>query len=58
MIPIFFDLKYFFDISLIKHLNNFKTRYAHLYKFSKGIKKGKVVKQGDIIGFVGTSGIS
>ena len=42
----------------IKHLNNFKTRYAHLYKFSKGIKKGKVVKQGDIIGFVGTSGRS
>ena len=42
----------------IKHLNNFKTRYAHLYKFSKGIKKGKIVKQGDIIGFVGTSGRS
>ena len=42
----------------IKHLNNFKTRYAHMYKFSKGIKKGKVVKQGDIIGFVGTSGRS
>ena len=42
----------------IKHLNNFKTRYAHLYKFSKGLKKGKVVKQGEIIGFVGTSGRS
>ena len=42
----------------IKHLNNFKTSYAHLYKFSKGIKKGKLVKQGDIIGFVGTSGRS
>ena len=42
----------------IKHLNNFKTRYAHLYKFSKGMKKGKVVKQGDIIGFVWTSGRS
>ena len=24
----------------IKHLNNFKTRYAHLYKYAKGIKKG------------------
>ena len=42
----------------IKHLNNFKTGYAHLYKFSKGIKKGKLVKQGDIIGYVGTSGRS
>ncbi len=42
----------------IKHLNNFKTRYAHLYKFSKGIKKGRVVKQGDVIGYVGSSGRS
>tara|TARA_B100000035_G_scaffold303348_1_gene301846 strand:- start:606 stop:2156 length:1551 start_codon:yes stop_codon:yes gene_type:complete len=42
----------------IKHLNNFKTGYAHLYKFAKGIKKGKLVKQGDIIGYVGTSGRS
>ncbi len=42
----------------IKHLNNFKTRYAHLYKYAKGIKKGRVVKQGEIIGYVGTSGRS
>ena len=42
----------------IKHLNNFRTRYAHLYKFAKGVKKGKVLKQGDIIGYVGTSGRS
>ena len=42
----------------IKHLNNFKTRYAHLYKYAKGIKKGRNVKQGDIIGYVGTSGRS
>ena len=42
----------------IKHLNNFKTGYAHLFKFAKGIKKGKLVKQGDIIGYVGTSGRS
>ena len=32
--------------------------YAHLYKFAKGVKKGKVLKQGDIIGYVGTSGRS
>ncbi len=42
----------------IKHLNNFKTGYAHLFKFANGIKKGKIVKQGDIIGYVGTSGRS
>jgi len=42
----------------IKHLNNFKTRYAHMYKFAKGVKKGRVVKQGDVIGYVGNSGRS
>ena len=42
----------------IKHLNNFKTSYAHLFKYASGVKKGKVVKQGDIIGYVGTSGRS
>ncbi|MFL2660847.1 MAG: M23 family metallopeptidase [Alphaproteobacteria bacterium] len=42
----------------IKHLNNFKTRYAHLYKYAKGIKKGRMIKQGEIIGYVGTSGRS
>ena len=42
----------------IKHLNNFKTRYAHMYKFAKGIKKGRIVKQGDVIGYVGNSGRS
>ncbi len=42
----------------IKHLNNFKTRYAHLYKYAKNIKKGRLVKQGEIIGYVGTSGRS
>ena len=42
----------------IKHLNNYKTRYAHLYKYAKGVKKGRFVKQGEIIGYVGTSGRS
>ena len=42
----------------IKHLNNFKTRYAHMYKFATGIKKGRIVKQGDVIGYVGNSGRS
>ncbi len=42
----------------IRHLNGFSTRYGHLHKFKKGIKKGKIVKQGDIIGFVGNTGRS
>ena len=42
----------------IKHNSKYKTAYAHLSKFAKGIRKGKFVKQGKIIGFVGTSGRS
>lgn len=42
----------------IKHNNTYKTAYAHLHKFGRGIKKGKRVKQGDIIGYVGSTGRS
>lgn len=42
----------------IRHLNGFSTRYGHLHKFSKKLKKGSIVKQGQIIGFVGNSGRS
>ena len=42
----------------IRHLNGFSTRYGHLHKFKKGIKKGVFVKQGDIIGYVGNTGRS
>ncbi len=42
----------------IRHANGYKTAYAHLKGFSRGIKKGKRVRQGDIIGYVGTTGRS
>ena len=42
----------------IRHNSKYKTAYAHLNQFAKGIKKGKYVKQGDVIGFVGISGRS
>ena len=42
----------------IRHLNGFSTRYGHLNKFAKKIRKGVVIKQGEIIGFVGNTGRS
>ncbi len=42
----------------IKHNSTYQTVYAHLSKFGKGIKKGVRVKQGQIIGYVGSTGMS
>ena len=42
----------------IRHNNEYKTAYAHLSAYKKGISKGSRVNQGDIIGFVGSTGNS
>jgi len=42
----------------IRHSNGYKTAYAHLKGFRKGIRAGKRVEQGDVIGYVGTTGRS
>ena len=42
----------------IKHNSVYQTVYAHLSKFGRGIKKGVRVKQGQIIGYVGSTGMS
>ena len=42
----------------IKHNSTYETIYAHMKAFAKGIKEGKKVKQGQIIGFVGSTGLS
>ena len=40
----------------IKHNATYSTQYLHMSKFAKGIHVGSVVKQGDIIGYVGSTG--
>ena len=42
----------------IKHNSTYSTVYAHLSKFGSGIKEGTRVKQGRIIGYVGSTGLS
>ncbi len=42
----------------IKHNSTYETIYAHMKSFARGIKEGKKVKQGQIIGYVGSTGLS
>ena len=42
----------------IKHNSTYETIYAHMKAFAKGIKEGRKVKQGQIIGYVGSTGLS
>ena len=42
----------------IKHASVYETVYAHMEKFARGIKEGVRVKQGQIIGYVGSTGKS
>ncbi|HHS50642.1 MAG TPA: M23 family metallopeptidase [candidate division Zixibacteria bacterium] len=42
----------------IRHENNIITQYGHLRNFARGIRKGVRVSQGQLIGYVGTTGLS
>ena len=42
----------------IKHNSTYTTVYAHMSKFARGIKEGAKVRQGQIIGYVGSTGMS
>jgi murein DD-endopeptidase MepM/ murein hydrolase activator NlpD len=42
----------------VRHANSYATAYAHLSAFGKGLKQGSRVRQGQVIGYVGSSGRS
>jgi murein DD-endopeptidase MepM/ murein hydrolase activator NlpD len=42
----------------IKHNNGYETAYGHMSAFAKGMEPGKKVRQGQVIGFVGSTGAS
>jgi len=42
----------------LKHNNGYETAYGHMSAFAKGLEVGKRVRQGQVIGFVGSTGVS
>ena len=42
----------------IRHKGRYSTAYAHLGRYAKGLRKGRRVKQGQVIGYVGSTGRS
>jgi murein DD-endopeptidase MepM/ murein hydrolase activator NlpD len=43
---------------LIRHTNGYETAYGHMTRFAKGITQGVRVRQGQVIGYVGSTGLS
>jgi murein DD-endopeptidase MepM/ murein hydrolase activator NlpD len=46
------------NMVVIKHWANYSTAYAHMSRFASGMRKGTKVSQGDVIGYVGSTGWS
>lgn len=46
------------NLIIITHNNGYQTYYGHLSRFAKGIHRGKRVKQGDLVGYVGATGLA
>lgn len=42
----------------VRHTNGYETNYLHLSRYGKGIRRGTRVSQGQVIGFVGSTGLS
>lgn len=48
----------FGNYAKIEHANGYTTAYAHMSRFAKGLRRGSSVRQGQVIGYVGTTGRS
>ena len=46
------------NVVVIKHWSNYTTAYAHMSRFATGLRKGAKVSQGQVIGYVGSTGWS
>ncbi|QED23433.1 M23 family metallopeptidase [Candidatus Deianiraea vastatrix] len=46
------------NLCTIKHTKEYSTNYAHMSRFAKGVKIGSYVKQRQVIGYIGTTGLS
>lgn len=46
------------NIVQIRHNNSYKTAYLHMNRFASGIRKGAKVEQGQVIGYVGQTGLA
>ena len=46
------------NVVVVKHWSNYSTAYAHMSRFGANLRKGAKVSQGDVIGYVGTTGWS
>jgi murein DD-endopeptidase MepM/ murein hydrolase activator NlpD len=42
----------------VRHTNGYETKYLHLSRFAKGIRRGVRVSQGQVIGYVGSTGLA
>jgi murein DD-endopeptidase MepM/ murein hydrolase activator NlpD len=46
------------NLAILRHNNGYETYYAHLSAFAPGLRPGRSVEQGQLIGYVGTTGAS
>jgi murein DD-endopeptidase MepM/ murein hydrolase activator NlpD len=44
------------NMVVLKHWSNYSTAYGHMSRFASGLRKGQKVHQGDVIGYVGSTG--